>query len=119
VELQVTRNGKDSLELVVENVKWETKEEKKHADNLEWKLKEVFTRIPDNMQETMNNAEEQIQIIAQTLEDYKKDIEELKENLTPTTPPKVTDEREQQTTLQVAMLEKEAEKVIQRFDRTA
>jgi hypothetical protein len=30
-----------------------------------------------------------------TLEDYKKEIEELKEKLTPNTPPKVTDEREQ------------------------
>jgi hypothetical protein len=59
----------------------------------------------------MSSAEEQIQIIAQTLEGYKKEIEELKEKLTPTTPPKVTTEREQHATLQVEMMEKEAKQV--------
>jgi hypothetical protein len=44
----------------------------------------------------MSSAEEHIQIITQMLEDYKKEIEELKEKLTPTTPPEVTAEREQQ-----------------------
>jgi hypothetical protein len=39
-----------------------------HTDNLEKKLKEVFTRIPDNAQETMSNAEEQIQIITDARE---------------------------------------------------
>jgi hypothetical protein len=52
------------------------------------------------------------------LEDYKKDIEELKENLTPTNPPEVTTEREQQESLQVEMMEKEDEKVTQSFDWT-
>jgi hypothetical protein len=47
-ELQVTRNGKDALELVVEQVKLETQEEKQCTDKLEQKLKEVFTKIPDN-----------------------------------------------------------------------
>jgi hypothetical protein len=56
--LKVTRNGKDSLELVVEKVKLETKEEKQCTDNLEQKLKEVFTRIPNNAQAAMRNAEE-------------------------------------------------------------
>jgi hypothetical protein len=53
------------------------------------------------------------------LEDYKKEIEELKEKLTPTTPPKVTAQREQQETLQVEMMEKEAKKGTKLFDRTA
>jgi tRNA1(Val) A37 N6-methylase TrmN6 len=43
----------------------------------------------------MSNVEEHIQIIAQTLEDYKKNIEEVKEKLTLTNPPKFTAEREQ------------------------
>jgi ABC-type transporter Mla subunit MlaD len=54
----------------------------------------------------VSNAEEQTQIIAQMLEEYKKEIEELKENLTPNTPPKVTAEREQQSSLQVEMMDK-------------
>jgi hypothetical protein len=64
------------------------------------------------------NAEENIQIIAQMLEDYNKEIEELKEKLTPTTPPEVMAEREQREALQVEMMEKESEKVTQLFDRT-
>jgi hypothetical protein len=82
-------------------------------------LKEVFTRILDSTQAATSNVEEQIQIIAQTLEDYKKEIEDLKEKLTPTTPPEVTAEREQQATLQVEIMENEAQKVTQLFDRTA
>jgi DNA repair exonuclease SbcCD ATPase subunit len=104
---------------VVEKVNMETQEEKQHTDKLEQKLKEVFTRIPDNAQEATSNAEEHIQIIVQMLEDYKKEIEDLKENLTPTTPPEVTAEREQHASLQVEMMEKEAKKVTQLFDRTA
>jgi hypothetical protein len=47
-ELQETRNGKDSLEFVFEQVKLETKEEKQHTNNLEKYLKEVCIRIPYN-----------------------------------------------------------------------
>ena len=53
------------------------------------------------------------------LKDYKKDIEELKEKLNPTTPPEVMAEREQWASLQVEMMEKEVEKVTQLFDETA
>jgi hypothetical protein len=41
------------------------------------------------------------------LEDYKKDIEELKINLTPTTHLEVTAESEHQEAIQVEMMEKE------------
>ena len=40
------------------------------------------------------------------LEDYKKEIEEFKKKLTPTTTPEVTSEREQQVALQVEMMKK-------------
>jgi hypothetical protein len=76
--LQITRNGKEALELVVEKLNLETQEEKHCTDNLEKKFKELFTRIPDNAQASMSNVEEHIQIIAQTLEDYKNNIEDLK-----------------------------------------
>jgi exonuclease VII large subunit len=98
---------------VVEKVKLETQEEKQHMNNLEQKLKEVFTRIPDSAQVATRNVEEQIQIIAQMLENYKKEIEDLKEKLTPNTPLEVTSEREQQAALQVEIMEKEAQKVTQ------
>jgi len=53
------------------------------------------------------------------LEDYKKEIEEINEKLTPTTPPEAMVEREQHASLQVKMMEKEAEKDTQLVDRTA
>jgi hypothetical protein len=52
------------------------------------------------------------------LKGYKKEIEELREKLTPTTPSEVTTEREQQESLQVEMVDREAKKVTELFERT-
>lgn len=98
-ELQETRNGKDSLELVVKQLKIETKEEKQCRDNLETKLKEVFTRILGSAQASLRNVEEHIQIIVQTLKDCKKEIEELNKKLTSTTPLEFLAKREQEAAL--------------------
>jgi hypothetical protein len=57
VELKVTREGKDSLELIFEWINLETKEEKQRVNNLEQKHKEVFTRIPDSTHVAMRNVE--------------------------------------------------------------
>jgi hypothetical protein len=64
MELKETKNGKDALEMVVEKVNMETKEENQCKDKLEKKMKEVFTIIPDSAQEAMRNDKEHIQIIA-------------------------------------------------------
>jgi hypothetical protein len=117
-ELKVTRDGKDRPQIVVDKVQLET-HEKQCTYNLEHKLKEVFTNIPDTMEAAMSNAEENIQIITQMLEGYTKEIKELKEKLTPTTPPEVTAEREQKASLQIEMIEREAKKVTESFDKTA
>jgi len=58
-------------------------------------LKEFFTKIPNSVQAVVSSIEEKIQIIVQILEGYKKEIEELKEKLTPMTPLEVTGKREQ------------------------
>jgi len=95
IELQVTRDGKEALEMLIEYINMDTQEKKQWLDKFEKKMKEVFTKIPKSVQEAMRSGEEQIQIIVQILEDYKKEIEDLNENLTPTTPLEVTTEREQ------------------------
>jgi hypothetical protein len=46
-----------------------------------------------------------------------KEIEEIKEKLTPTNPPEVTDEREQQVALQIEMIEREDKNITKCFDR--
>jgi hypothetical protein len=46
-DLQHTKNGKEVLELVVEQVKLETKEEKECTDRLEQGLNATYNRIPE------------------------------------------------------------------------
>jgi FtsZ-binding cell division protein ZapB len=49
----------------------------------------AYNNIPNNAQATKRSAEEKINLIAQTINKYKHEIEELKENLNSTTPPDV------------------------------
>jgi hypothetical protein len=66
----------------------------------------------------MRNVKEKIQIIEQTLKNYKKEVKELNEKLAPTSSSKVLAEREQQEALQVEVLQKEVGRVIQLFENT-
>jgi peptidoglycan hydrolase CwlO-like protein len=54
----------------------------------------VYDRNIDNAQEPERNAEDKINMISQTIDKYKQEIEELKERLNPTTPPEVREQRE-------------------------
>jgi len=81
-------------------------------------MKEVFTKIADKAHVAVSSVEEHIQIIAQILKYYKKEIKELKEKLTTTTPPEVIAERENHATLEIEIIEREAKKVKKKFDRT-
>jgi hypothetical protein len=54
--LQHTKNGKEALELVVEQVKLEIKEEKERADKLEQGLTAAYNRIPSSAQEAKQSA---------------------------------------------------------------
>jgi FtsZ-binding cell division protein ZapB len=50
----------------------------------------VYDRIPDSACKHLErSAEEKINLISQTIDQYKKEIEELKERLNPMTPPEV------------------------------
>jgi hypothetical protein len=67
----------------------EEKEEKEHTDKLEQGLTTIYDCILDSAQTLERNAKEKINMISQTIEIYKKEIEELKERINPTTPPEV------------------------------
>jgi FtsZ-binding cell division protein ZapB len=84
--LQETKNVRDTLELVVEQVKLETKEEKECTDRMKHGLKVAYNFIPDNAQTSEKSVEEKINLIVQTINQYKQDIDELKERLNPMTP---------------------------------
>jgi hypothetical protein len=105
-KLQETKNVRDALELVVEQVKLETKEEKECADRMEHGVKVDYNCIPDNAQTSEKSAKEKINLIVQTINQYKQEIDELKKRLNPKTPLEVREEREQEFTLLIAEMEK-------------
>jgi hypothetical protein len=83
------------LELVVEQVKFETKEEKEHVDKIEQGVTTVYNHLLDNVQAESPMTEEKLNQISQTIDQYRKQIEELKEKLTLMTPPEVREQGKQ------------------------
>jgi hypothetical protein len=89
VELQQTRDNQDELELVLEQAKLETKDEKYRVDRLEKELAVAYEKIPKSTQTVKLMVTQKIDQIVQTIDQYRQDIEHLQENLIPTTPPEV------------------------------
>jgi predicted nucleic acid-binding Zn-ribbon protein len=110
-KLQHTKNGKEALELVVKKVKLKSKEEKECTNIMEQGLTVVYNRIPDNVQAEKKSAEEKLNLIAQTINKYRKEIEEIKEKLNPTTPLKVREQRKQEVSFQIGEMEKQVNTV--------
>jgi len=77
------------LELVLEQVKIETKYEKDHVDRLEQGLVVAYEKIPKSMQTIDLTTTQKIDHIMQTIDQYRQEIEYLRAQLIPTTPPKV------------------------------
>jgi hypothetical protein len=53
----------------------------------------TYNHIPNNVQGIERSEKEKVNLIAQTIDQYIKEIEELKERINPTTPPKVREKR--------------------------
>jgi FtsZ-binding cell division protein ZapB len=69
------------------------------------------------VQATERSAEEKINLIVQTIDQYRKEIEELKENLNPMTPPEVREQRKAEVALQLAEMEKQVNTTAGLFDK--
>jgi len=110
-KFQHRKNGKEALELVVKKVKLKSKEEKECTNIMEQGLTVVYNRIPDNVQAKKKSAEEKLNLIAQTINKYRKEIEEIKEKLNPTTPLKVREQRKQEVSFQIGEMEKQVNTV--------
>jgi hypothetical protein len=65
---------------MLEQVKFETKEEKECADKIEQGVTTVYNHLPDNAQVESPSIEEKLNQISQTIDHYRQQIEELKEN---------------------------------------
>ena len=77
-DLQHMKNGKEVLELVVSQVKLETKEENKCVERLEQGLITMYNRITNNTQAIEKSTVENIDLIVHTIDQYRQDIKDLK-----------------------------------------
>jgi FtsZ-binding cell division protein ZapB len=70
------------------------------------------------MKAPKKSVEEKINLISQTIYQYKQEIEDLKEKINPMTPPEVREHRKQEVALQIDEMEKKKSTVEEFFDRT-
>jgi hypothetical protein len=96
----------DELELVLEKFNIKTKYEKYHVDRLEQGLVEAYEQSPESMPTTELTTTQNIDQIVQTLDQYKQEIENLQEQLIPTTPPEVREKRKKEATGQMEEMER-------------
>jgi hypothetical protein len=68
-------------------------------NRLEKKVVGTYEKIPKTAQREELTTTEKIAHIAQEIDQYHKDIENLHENLTPTTPPDVREKRKNEATM--------------------
>jgi hypothetical protein len=68
---------------------------------LKQKVKGTYKKIPQATQREEITATKKIDQIVQAIYQYQKEIENLREQLTPTTPPTVKDQRKQEATTQL------------------
>jgi hypothetical protein len=72
---------------MLEQVKFETKEEKERTYKIVQGVTTIYNHLPNNAQAESPSTEEKLNHISQTIDHYRKHIEEMKEKLNLTTPP--------------------------------
>jgi hypothetical protein len=87
------------LKITCDRLIAEKEEEKERTNILEQGLTTTYNCIPNNAQATERSAKEKIIVVTQTIDQYKHEIEELKERITPTTPPDIREQRKKEATL--------------------
>ena len=79
VELQQETKKCEALEKVYEQAKLETREEKEHKNELEQRVGGVFEKLPNTTQGNELPVVGKIDQIAQAIDQYQKEIENLHE----------------------------------------
>jgi hypothetical protein len=116
-ELQQAMEKRDTLEIICEQAKFETQEEREHRNRLEQKVAGNYEKIPNIEKNDELIAVEKIDQIAQAIDQYQKEIENLREHLTPTTPPTVKEQRKQEVTMQLQEIEQQFSTTTELFDK--
>jgi hypothetical protein len=78
---------------------------KKNVNELEQRVGGVFEKLPTTTQGNELLVAGKIDQITQAIDQYQKEIENLYEQLTPTTPPIVKEKRKQEATTQLHEME--------------
>jgi chromosome segregation ATPase len=117
--LEVGRGVAEMLQITCDQLTAEKEEEKECANKLEHGLTSVYARITNSVQALEKNTKEKISLISKTIDQYKQELEELKEKerINPMTPPEVREKRKQEVAIQIAEMEKQASAVEELFDR--
>jgi hypothetical protein len=92
-ELKQATKEQDELKVGYKKAKSETEEEREHLKGLEQKVVGTYEMVPHATQNEEVATMENIDRIAQAIDQYNKEIENLQEHLTPTTPPTVKEQR--------------------------
>ena len=58
IEIQEMKGEKESLELVIEQVKFETRGDKERVDKIKLGMKTIYNRLPDNVQGKISSTKE-------------------------------------------------------------
>jgi len=102
---------------VFKKVNIDTKDEKDRMDRLEQGVATAYDRILNSMQIAKSTTAQNIDHIVQTIDQYRNDIENLKEQLIPTTPLEVKEQRRQEAAGQMEEMERRVSAVVDLFDR--
>jgi len=70
-------------------------------------LNATYNQILNKMHAAGSSAEDKINLITQTIDQYMQEIKDLKEKFNPTTPPKVREKRKTKAALQLVEMEKQ------------
>jgi polyhydroxyalkanoate synthesis regulator protein len=79
----------------------------------------IFEKLPSTMQGNELPVAGNIDQIAQAIDQYQKEIENLREQLTPTTPPEVKEQRKQEETTQLQEMEQQVSTTTELLDKEA
>jgi hypothetical protein len=74
---------------------------------LEQKVAGIYEKIPQATQRDEITSAKNIDQIVQAIDQYQKEIDNLWETLTPTTPPTVKEQRKQEETMQLQEIEQQ------------
>jgi archaellum component FlaC len=88
-----------------------------HMNELECRVGEIFGKLPNTAEGNKLPATEKIDQIVQEIAQYQKEIGDLREQLTPTTPPVVKEKRRQATTMQIQEMEKQVSTTADLLDK--